>query len=145
MFATGVLAHTTWASFYHSLTLENPIIPLSQLREDRLHKLYEAAQMTARESDTKRLVFERLVCTKDDGLANARLTTIGEQNIIGCKTIDGTVYELNSKIGTYGPMFDKIENSHLSWSLKNLEFLKEVSTSEKAEKYVHQHISEIIQ
>ena len=143
MFVIGVAAYNTWTFFYHHSHLEEQIIPVSQLREDNLHRLYEATQMLGKDWDTKNMMIEKLACARADGVIDARMVEKGQETV-RCQRGDGTVYELNNEMGLYGVMFNKIRKEHASWSQKNLEFLKRVSTPEKAKAYIHQHMTDML-
>jgi len=143
MFGIGVSAYAAWTFFYHPSHLDAQVVSVSQIREDNLHKLYEAAQMVGHDWDTRNMVLHRLMCAKADGVADAQLAT-DWRGTVGCERADGAVYEFNAMTGTYGVMFEKIRKEHSSWSLKNFEFLKEVSTPEKAKEYVRQHMNDVL-
>lgn len=142
MFVVGVSAYAAWTFFYHPPGLDKQVIPVSQLREDNLHKLYEAAQMTGRDWDARSMTLDKLRCAREDGALDARMI-MDEYGKTGCQRDDGVVYKFNIKTGDYGVMFEKIRRDHEQWSLRNLEFIREVSTSEKARNYMHQHMSEL--
>ncbi len=143
-FAVGVSAYTARSTLLRPRKLQGQLIPVSELREDRLHRLYEAVLASGRDSETRQRVLEQLVCTNTEGIADAHLTALEGQNKAGCEKRDGTIYVLNWKVGPYGPMFHKIQREHSSWSLKNLDFIKEIGTPEQARKYVRQHIGDVI-
>ncbi len=142
MFVVGVSAYAAWTFFYHPLGLEKQVIPVSQLREDNLHKLYEAAQMTGRDWYARSMTLDKLRCARDDGTLDARMIT-DEFGKTGCQKDNGIVYEFNTESGAYGVIFEKVRRDHGQWSLRNLEFVREVSTPEKARDYMRQHMSEL--
>lgn len=98
--------------------------------------------MTDGHSDIRKFVLDKLMCTNNDGVSDAEL--IDRQDVLACKRADGVVFEVRWGIGPYGAMLYKIQREHHAWSLENLGFIRELTTREKAERYVTQHMSDLI-
>ncbi|HVG32298.1 MAG TPA: hypothetical protein VM911_04430 [Pyrinomonadaceae bacterium] len=137
-FGLGLVFNVTWrlASGSYYAVDEKLLSPVSQLREDEWHRLYEAAGMTGNRAIYES-VRDELMCTNADGISDARPVEI---NMRGwCKRADGTVYEINSINGLYGRFNEKIMREHQSWALKNLSFVNSISTPRRARAYLIEH------
>jgi hypothetical protein len=129
-FLIGFAAHAALVGGDPSLALADQVPPVERAREHEWHKLYEAAGMSG-DADLQRLVYARLACMRPDGTAEARLPEPAGGEAV-CEERGGGVYPPD---GT----FDRFAREHLEWSLKNLSFVREVSTAERARDYVNSH------
>jgi hypothetical protein len=129
-FLVGLAAHAALAGGDPSLALADQVPSVERAREHEWHKLYEAAGMSG-DPDLQRLVYARLACMKSDGRAEARLAEPATVEAV-CEERGGGTYPAD---GT----FDRFAREHLEWSLKNLSFVREVSTAERARNYMNSH------
>ena len=101
-------------------------------RIDEWHRLYEAAGMTG-DGDIIKQVGDRMACANDAGETKGVLVTIDQE--LFCRTSDGDI-----QLTIYpGSLWQQIRESHLSWSLKNSEFVASVANPEAAREYLRQH------
>ena len=128
-FLVGLAAHAALAGGDPSLALADQVPPVERAREHEWHKLYEAAGMTG--SSGRGRVYEELVCVRADGTAEGRLLELPGAVPV-CEVRGGGVYLPD---GTY----DRLAKEHSAWSLKNLSFVREVCTAERARDYVNGH------
>jgi hypothetical protein len=135
-FGLGLITYSVWSLGLHSREANKRVVPVSQLREEEWHKLYEAAAMTGDQTilDSVR---GRLLCTNADGISDARLVEI--KGRAACENANGTIYELNFIAGPYGHFDAKIMREHEWWALTNLRFLKTINTPQRARAYVIEH------
>jgi hypothetical protein len=103
--------------------------------EDQWHRLYEAAAMSDDKSGALREVSNRLLCTNRKGLADA--VYIEDNGHILCRRDDGSLHQAGW--GDYGLFYHQIKDSHYDWSINNVNFLRTISSVEKARRYVRNH------
>jgi hypothetical protein len=129
-FLAGLAAHTALADGDPSLGLEDQVLSVGRAREHEWHKLYEAAAMWG-DGGAPRRVYEELACVRADGTAGGRLLELPGAVPV-CEERGGGVYLPD---GTY----DRLVREHLEWSLRNMSFVREVGTAERARSYVSGH------
>lgn len=102
------------------------VAPVAPLREDELHRLYEAARVAK-----SRPLISRMMCMRTDGSIDAIM--FEREEAPACLNPDDSRSVLD------GQPFEKFLRRHHAWSLNNIEFLRSISTPEKAEKYLSTH------
>jgi hypothetical protein len=132
-FAIGVISHSAFQLREKNLT---DIVPVSQLRQDELHRLYEAAGMSG-DSLLRSAVDDRFLCMGWDDSLDARLVRNDTETY--CVERDGSIRPQVFKDDHKNP-FDVLLKSHISWSIKNLEFVESVKSPLEARKYVETHL-----
>jgi hypothetical protein len=135
-FTLGLITYAVWSPGLHSREASKRVAPVSQLREEEWHKLYEAAAMTGDTTILSR-VRAKLRCTNNDGISDAWPVDINGR--AACEKASRTIYELNYIAGPYGQFDAKIMREHERWALANLRFLKTINTPERAKAYVIEH------
>jgi hypothetical protein len=126
-FLAGLAAHAALAGD-PSLGLDDQVQSVERARWHEWHKLYEAAWMS---DGATRRVYEELVCVRPDGAYGGRLLELpGEEAV--CEERGAGVHPPD---GTY----DRFLKEHTAWSLKNMQFVREVGTPERANTYVLNH------
>jgi hypothetical protein len=132
-FALGVISHYV---FQMKDEMVIDMAPVSQLRDDELHRLYEAAAMSG-DSSLQRSVSERLMCMGRDDSLDARLVTNETETL--CVERDGTIrpqlFRADNKSSFYALL-----NTHIHWSIKNLDFVESVKSPHAAREYVETHL-----
>ncbi len=129
-FSIGVVIHLAWP-FQNSLTgdANQLVAPVAPLREDNLHRLYEAARVS-----TSRHLINRLRCIKADGsidaIAVCREEPLEQLMFVVCLNPDGSKYIWEWQL------HEEFVQRHRRWSLNNIEFLRTINTPEKAEEYI---------
>jgi len=114
----------------------NEITPIAQSQDDDLHKLYEAASMLGND-ELRNEVLDRFQCLSTENYLNARMVTT-----------EWTVYCVNSKREyslayiQHDSDYEKLRRSHGEWTWRNIEFLKSISSKNKARQYVIAHLPE---
>lgn len=141
-FTAGLSAYAGWTVLLLPSNPAEQLASVSKLREDQLHRIYEAALMTGGHSDLREFVLNKLMCTNNDGVSDAEF--IHRQDMLACERAGGLVFEVRPDIGPYGPMLFKIRSEHHAWSLENLGFIRELTTADKADRYVTQHMTDLI-
>ncbi|HEX8138275.1 MAG TPA: hypothetical protein VF544_11840 [Pyrinomonadaceae bacterium] len=129
-FGIGIAAFAAWAGLYHFLHLEEQIIPVAELRQNELHRFYEAAAMSG-DSALRQRVTEGLMCMGHDGLIDAHVIDI--ENVPWCIKANRTRYRMRADY------YSKFMSEHKAWTQENLSFLNEVNTPVKAKEYAAKH------
>ena len=138
-FSAGLIVSALWSTKHSTvLELHDETIPEVSI-EDQWHRIYEAAGMTG-DPETMRQMERRLTCTDTFGGTTADYVEVRDN--IFCKLGDGLFYQVNSTSGPYGPFQRRIFGTHAPWALKNIEFLRTLSTREDAQKYLTAHLFE---
>ena len=131
-FSLGVISHFA----FHLKEKAIDIAPVSQLRQDELHRLYEAAGMSG-DTLLRMAVYDRFLCIGWDDSLDARLVSIETETF--CVERDG-----NTRRPLFPPdnksKFDALLKSHLAWSIENLEFVESVKHPRAAREYVVTHL-----
>lgn len=136
-FSLGVLVYVAKVFFYVPPPEDEIEMSVAQFHEEEWHRLYEAAGMTGDE-ETLLLVRGKLMCANTNGVSDAR--PIENTDVFGCRKADGSIYVYDVGRGPYGQFDNKIMASHLSWSLKHLQFIKELIPAQRAKRYVNAHL-----
>ena len=83
-------------------------------------------------------VSDRLLCANSSGIPDAWPVEIEAR--AWCRKADGTIHELLvNDTSEYGSFSRRINASHSSWTLQNLDFVRSVSTAKRAKEYVSTH------
>ena len=123
-FLAGLAAHAALASD-PSVGLEDQVPSVERARRHEWHKLYEAELMS---SGAPGRVYEEVFCLRPDGTHGGRLLELpGEEAV--CEERGGGVHPPD---GTYTSFIKE----HAAWTPKNLSFLREIGTPERAKAYV---------
>ncbi|HKE55551.1 MAG TPA: hypothetical protein VKB46_02580 [Pyrinomonadaceae bacterium] len=132
-FTVGVFSSAVVSRQRSSRQAEKSLLLDSRI--DQWHRLYEAAGMTG-DGEIRVEVFNRLLCSDRAGRSLGLMIDV--DGLSKCRLDDGTLQELNPP-GDYGPFAKRILESHLDWSLNNLDFVESVSSAAKARQYVSRH------
>ena len=83
-------------------------------------------------------VNDRLLCANRSGVPDAFPVEVGAT--VSCRRADGSTHEHRmNDTSEYGSFFNRITASHRSWTMQNLDFVRSVSTAERAKEYVATH------
>ena len=126
-FCFGLAISMTWSISERGFTDCSPVLPA---RDEQWHRLYEAAVMSGDAAIIKE-VNDRLLCTNSSGVPDAFPVEVGAT--VSCKTVDGSIHELRiNDTSKYGSFFNRITASHRSWTMQNLDFVRSISSAERA-------------
>ena len=124
-FLAGLAAHAALAGD-PSVGLEDQVESVEYARRHEWHKLYEAEWMSA--GGAPRRVYEEVVCLRPDGTGGGRLLELpGEEAV--CEERGGGVHPPD---GTY----ERFVKEHAVWTGRNMSFVREIGTPERAQAYV---------
>jgi len=131
-FVIGVISHSVVR-----LTADKVvgIAPVSQLRQDKLHRLYEAAGMSG-DYSLLTAVHDRFLCIGWDDSLDARL--VNDETDTYCVERDGSVRPPLFRADK--SKFDALLKGHIAWSIENLEFVESVKNPRAAREYVATHL-----
>lgn len=109
---------------------------LSDLSEDELHELYEAAAESANYSETSKAIYQKFWCVTSDGRFDGRIEFRDDiEPPFRCVRDDGTIYEFDSA------RFTKFRESHNRWQAKNTAFIESITiVPTKAQEYVEKRV-----
>lgn len=130
-FAIGVLTHRVTLTFSSCVDQEQ-MVSVAELREDDWHRLYEAAMLSGDENIRSEMD-RRSSCMGSDLLLDAWLVVEVGANAY-CVKRGGN---LNVHLGRLpGKFYYALLDQHHKWTLRNIAFLKEISTPQKARAYL---------
>ena len=133
-FCFGLAISMTWSNWQRHFTDCPAVLPA---RDEQWHRLYEAAGMTGEAAIIKE-VNDRLLCANSSGVPDAFPVTVGAT--VSCRRADGSTHENRmDDTSEYGSFFNRITASHRSWTMQNLDFVRSISTAERAKEYVATH------
>lgn len=122
-FVVGAIAHFITVRQTPIVGAEIPTAAARQ--KDDLHRVYEAAMLSG-DSQLRSEVVKRLSCRAVEEELEVRFVKLGEN----CMKADK-----NSKSA-----LNAILESHAQWSRRNMAFVAEISTAEKARAYAIRHL-----
>jgi hypothetical protein len=131
-FATGVLTHRVTLTCSSWCLDQEQMFSVAELREDDWHRFYEAAMLSGDEN-IRREMDRRSRCMGSDLLLDAWL--VGEVGANAyCVKRGGN---LNVSLGRLpGKFHYDLLHQHRKWTLRNIVFLKEINTPQKARAYL---------
>ena len=122
-FLAGLAAHAALAGD-PSLGLEDQVPSVERARRHEWHKLYEAETM----SGGPGRVYEEVVCLRPDGTGGGRLLKLpGEEAV--CEERGGGIHPPDRT-------FELFVKEHAAWTRRNMSFVREIGTPERARAYV---------
>jgi hypothetical protein len=134
-FFLGVVASTIRSRIFAG-SHESASSPASS-RDEQWHRLYEAAGMSG-DGAIRYLVDNRLLCTNMAGVPDAWPVEIKYTQ--WCRRADGSLRPLFiNDTSEYGSYYRRITSSHSTWTRENLDFVRTISTGNKAKEYVTTH------
>ena len=125
-FLAGLAAHAALTGDDPSPPMEDQVQSVESARWHEWHKLYAASQMS---DHGLQRVCEELACARPDGTAGGRLLELPGGGAV-CEERGGGVRPPPD--GT----LDHFLKEHTVWSLRNMSFVREVGTPERATAYV---------
>ena len=134
-FTLGVTAHKLATKFQlHSM--RSAVAPTLST-DEKWHRLYEAALMSGL-ADVREEVVDRLLCSNPEGVPDAWLTERDGQS--WCQNSDRRIHELRIiESSEYGSFSKRITTSHRLWAMRNLDFIRSISTAKSARAYALSH------
>lgn len=111
------------------------MLSAESLRQDELHRLYEAAGLTG-DQGIRIEVSGRIQCMGSDHSLASRQVQTGSSMI--CVDQDESTRPLVLKDDN---VFHLILKTHAAWSLKNLDFIRTISNAQAAKAYVYSHLT----
>jgi|SRR5258705_1797484 len=130
-FGIGVLTHRVTLSFSSWCVHQEQMFSVAELREDDWHKLYEAAMLSGDENIRSEM-YRRSSCMGSDFLLDAWLVEVGANAYCVKRGED-----LNVRLDRLPDKFHYVLlHQHLKWTLRNIAFLKEINTPQKARAYL---------
>lgn len=134
-FCLGIAISTILSTSHREAACSSSILSWSP--DEDWHRLYEAAGLSGDGAIIKE-VNDRLLCANSAGVPDALFVEI--EASVGCKKVDGSIYELRvNDTSEYGSFYRRITASHSSWTLRNLDFVRRISTAKRAREYVFTH------
>jgi hypothetical protein len=130
-FAIGLLAHKATLMFPFEYLDQEQMFSVAELSEDDWHKLYEAAMVSSDESIRSEL-HSRSMCMGPDHLLDAWLVEVDATTY--CVKRGGNLNERLARLP--GKFHYALLHQHHQWTLRNIAFLEEINTPQKARAYL---------
>ncbi len=130
--------HTTLLIVRKSKEVKQPTIQLSELSEDEVHLLYEAAAMSTNYSDISKGIYQKFWCVTSDGRFDGRERYIEGVEEFRCIRDDGTSYEFDSE------RFTRFREEHNRWQSRNALLIDSATgTPQQAKEYVEKSVDNV--
>ena len=134
-FSFGIFASTGWSRLYLNAP-RSETTSVSWPREEQWHRLYEAAGMSG-DWQLRQEVDNMLICANRSGVSDA--WPVAHDGTLWCRRRDGSEHQVNAITGEYGAFLLRVREGHTAWTLQNMEFVRSISSPEKARGYVVSH------
>lgn len=110
---------------------------VAELRNDDLHRLFEAAQMS-KDEELRDDVLGRIQCAGDDGFLGRRL--FSDDHVMLCGQVDQDSSVFKFKVLQANPYYEIIK-THGEWSRKNMAFVHSVADPKAARRYINDRLA----